>query len=340
MSRLSTEPSGSPDVTILIPARNEEHDIVRALDGVLAQTYPHDRIEVLVVTGGSTDRTGHVAKQHLAAGGFASIVILDNADGSTPSNLNAGLSEARGAYLCRVDARSLIPPDYVARCVRLLAADDGLVVVGGAQVAVHRSDSATDVGIARALNNRWGMGLSKYRRGAPSGPADTVYLGAFRTDQLLAVGGWDQRFATNQDFELNRRMGRAGTVWFESGIDVGYLPRSSVQQLFTQYRRFGRWKVRYWRLTGDRPRPRQTILLVAPLVGLSALVAGVACRPRWTPGAAVVLAAGLVGLEARGTDAPRGSAGAHVAGVAAMVAVGVGWTLGVWESLLSREHRG
>ena len=103
-----------------------------------------------------------------------------------------------------------------------------VVVVGGAQIAVARDEDPTARGIARALNNRWGMGMSRYRRGAPSGPSDTVYLGAFRTEQLEAAGGWDEAFDTNQDFELNRRMGELGIVWFEASLEVGYRPRASL----------------------------------------------------------------------------------------------------------------
>jgi len=50
-----------PLVTVLIPARDEEADIERCLRAVLAQDYPHDRIEVVLVDGGSVDRTMEVA---------------------------------------------------------------------------------------------------------------------------------------------------------------------------------------------------------------------------------------------------------------------------------------
>ena len=151
--------------------------------------------------------------------------------------------------------------------------------MGGSQVAVPRSDSTQDLGIARALNNKYGMGLSRYRRGARSGPSDTVYLGAFRTAELRRAGGWDERLATNQDFDLNRRMAEFGIVWFEAGLPVGYLPRASVAELFHQYHRFGRWKVRYWRTTGDRPQRRQLILLLGP----PAMGVGVALVARRLP---------------------------------------------------------
>src|SRR5215831_56545 len=95
---------------------------------------------------------------------------------------------------------------------------------------------------------------SRYRRGARSGVSDTVYLGAFRTADLCGVGGWNTALTTNQDFELNRRLAKTGVIWFDGSLPVEYVPRPNLRALYAQYRRFGSWKARYWRLTGDRPR--------------------------------------------------------------------------------------
>ena len=338
--RHRTSVADAPLVTVLVPARNESGDIGRCLEAVLAQDLPHELIEIVVATADSTDDTAAVAKELLDGAGFARVEVLVGGPGSTPVNLNSGLEVATGKYLCRVDARSVLPSDYVRRCVEVLESRPDVAVVGGAQIAAARDGSATAVGIARALNNRWGMGLSKYRSGAASGPTDTVYLGAFRTDELRAAGGWDERFATNQDFELNRRMGRRGLVWFESGLAVEYLPRRTVTELFQQYRRFGQWKVRYWRLTGDRPRPRQMVLVAAGPVGIAAAgwaaVVGMR-RPRRAVPVAVAALGAAVAVERAGATEPEGSAGAHAVGVAAMAAVAMGWSLGVWQSLVGRR---
>ena len=46
-------PSGAPFVTVILPVRNEADFIERSLGAVLAQDYPAERMEVLVVDGGS-----------------------------------------------------------------------------------------------------------------------------------------------------------------------------------------------------------------------------------------------------------------------------------------------
>lgn len=329
--------SGGTRVTVVVPARDERHDIAACVEAIAAQT--QRPFEVLVVDGNSGDGTAEVAEQALRSHGLDGRVLV-NSEGSTPSNLNAGLAAAAGEIICRVDAHSLIPPDYIERCAAVLDARPDVMVVGGAQVAVPRSPGARDLGIARALNNRWGMGFARYRRDAGSGPADTAYLGVFRTDDLREAGGWNLRFPTNQDFELSRRMGARGVVWFESGLPVGYRPRREIRQLARQYHRFGRWKVRYWQITGDRPRPRQLVLLAAPpvaaAVGLTALVV-VPARGRLALLGSAVVVGGIV--EVSGAREPAAGPAGHVVSLVASGVVAGSWLSGVVRELASSARR-
>jgi succinoglycan biosynthesis protein ExoA len=326
------------DVTVLIPAMNEEIWIEDCLRSVAAQDYPHDLIEVVVVVdAASDDQTDGRAKEVLDALDFARTEVVRSSRGGTPNNLNVGLHLARGEVLCRVDARSRIPANYVRTCVARLSESADVAVVGGAQVAVPPRADDVGVGVARALNNRFAMGLSRYRRGATTGESDTVYLGAFRTADLREVGGWNPEFSTNQDFELNRRMRRLGRTWFEASIPVEYVPRSSISLLFRQYVRFGGWKVRYWRRTGDRPRPRQLLLLVGVPV-LAATGVGLAVR---SPHRALVTVCGVTGafaLESVGTTGPSGGLRARAWSVLAMAGVGSGWLWGAWRALSTRSR--
>ncbi|MBE7447189.1 MAG: glycosyltransferase [Planctomycetia bacterium] len=65
-----------PLVSIIIPCRNEEKFISKCLDSIIAQDYPKDRIEVLVVDGKSNDKTRNVLKDYTDKYSF--IKTLDN----------------------------------------------------------------------------------------------------------------------------------------------------------------------------------------------------------------------------------------------------------------------
>ena len=319
-----------PRVTVVIPVRNEAERLPGCLDALAAQDIASGEVEVLVVDGVSSDSTVAVACELLAGRSWARADVLHSAAGDRSSNLNCGLAAAAAPVMVRVDARSRIPANYLRRCVELLDDRADLAVVGGRQRAVAAGAGAIGVGVARALNNRWGMGLARYRSAGSSGETDTVYLGAYRTAELRAAGGWRTDFAVNEDFDLNRRLTRFGLVWFDSDLTVDYVPRSSLAALLRQYWAFGLGKARYWRVSGDRPQPRQLVLLAAPVAGLAALGAVLAAFGLVAAGSVLIagLAGGLV-IEAAGSDGPRAGLGAHLAALAALGCMAGAWLAGV-----------
>jgi succinoglycan biosynthesis protein ExoA len=134
--------------------------------------------------------------------------------------------------------------------------------------------------------------------------------------------------AVNEDFELNRRMSRLGAVWCETSLVVGYVPRASLGALLRQYATFGRSKVRYWRTTGDRPRPRQVALLSSPLVAV-AIVTGVVLAGVPLPLVVAGAVAAFLGIEAAGARKPRGGPIVHLLGALATLCIGAGWIGGI-----------
>lgn len=328
-----------PLVTVIIPMLDEASDIEACLAAVLDQDYSLAQLEVIVVDGGSSDDSVDRAEQVLAAAPLGAWQMLHNTARTTPSSLNLGLAAATGDVLCRVDARTLVQRDHVRLCVEKLTDEPDVVVVGGSQTAVPRGPDSRSHGIARALNNRLSMGGAAYRSGGASRPTDTVYLGSFRTEELRSAGGWDERFSTNQDFELNRRMARTGVVWFDEGISSGYAPRASLGALWHQYHRFGRWKVRYWRTTGDPPVFRQRVILGLPLVPLLVALFLAVRRPSALLPFAGACAAGLVAVDVAGADrCPKVAVRAWA--LIAIVATSGGWWTGVVREALASGHRG
>lgn len=328
--------TGLPVVTVLVPTRQEVSDIEDCLAAIAAQDHPVTHLEVIVIDGCSTDGTADAARRALGRRVFRSAAVLSNEGATASSNLNVGLEHATGEIVCRVDARTRIEPHYVRTCVGVLTARPEVAVVGGAQIAIARDETARSVGIARALNNRWSMGGSPYRRATTSGASDTVYLGAFRRVDLRAAGGWDDRLVSNQDFDLNQRMAGLGLVWFDATLRSGYVPRATFGELWRQYLRFGRAKVVYWRTAGDRPNVRQRLLLALPAVsapmGLAAL-----WSPRTRIPVVAVVVTSVAAVESIGSKTPVGGVAAHALSAVAMLVVAVAWLSGVAREAVLRS---
>ena len=202
---------------------------------------------------------------------------------TTPSALNRAIQAAKHEIVVRCDAHAVLPRHYISRAVATMART-GAANVGGRQNPV----GATAFGraVTLATSTPLGVGDARYRLDGAEGPADTVYLGTFRRGPLEAVGGFDNAFIRNQDYELNWRLREAGeTVWFDPGLVVDYRPRDTLRGLARQYFDYGVWKRA---MLAKHPRSWRLRQLAAP-----ALVLGFACSA--ILGIVGVFAAGAIG---------------------------------------------
>ena len=111
-------PSGSemgrPSVSLIIPAYNEEAVIARKIRNSLDLDYPSDRLEIVVVSDGSSDATERVARD--AAGDRIRLVFREDHLGKTAC-LNAVLPGLTGQIVVFTDANAFFLRDALARLV-------------------------------------------------------------------------------------------------------------------------------------------------------------------------------------------------------------------------------
>ena len=96
-----------PYVSIIIPARNEEHNIRRCITSLLSQSYPGDRYKIIVVNDNSTDKTEEIIKE--LASVDKKIHLISKGEprpGWTGKNSACmeGAQEGVGDYFCFIDA--------------------------------------------------------------------------------------------------------------------------------------------------------------------------------------------------------------------------------------------
>jgi glycosyltransferase involved in cell wall biosynthesis len=295
---------------VIIAAANAAETLPHALDAIEAQDYQGP---VEVVVAAADPGTARVAEGRS--------LVVSNPLGRTPVALNLAARSSRGEILVRIDAHSVVPPDYVSRLVATLERT-GADNVGGMQVPTGATFK--EKAIAVAMSSPFGAGDARYRIGGSSGPTDTVYLGAFRRSLFDRLGGYDEQFTRHQDYELNHRIrAQGGTVWFEPHVRVEYRPRSSFTALARQYFEYGRWKRRFSRTHAGAMRPRQWAppLLV---LGLAASLIGSIWVSwlLWVP-AAYVAALILVGVSAVPSAGP-----AAVAVPVALATMHLSWGIG------------
>lgn len=103
-----------PTVTIIIPAYNEEQHIGKTITNKLALDYPHDKVDILVVSDGSTDHTDSIVRQYESQG--VRLLRQEPRAGKT-LGLNAAIREARGEIVFFSDANSLHHPEALKKLV-------------------------------------------------------------------------------------------------------------------------------------------------------------------------------------------------------------------------------
>jgi len=233
------QPDGQslPGVSYVMPVLNEVTEVRAAVASLLAQDYDGP-IEIVLALGPSIDGTNELVAEMSAADGR--IQAIDNPIGSTPAGLNVAIRASSHPIVVRVDAHSLLPPEYTRIAVRVLL-ESGADNVGGIMRAEGRT--AFEKAVALAYGSRVGLGGTPHHVGGQAGPAETAYLGVFRRARLIEVGLFDEGIKRGQDWELNRRLRTTGgTVWFTPELVVTYRPRPSLKRLVRQFVATGLWR--------------------------------------------------------------------------------------------------
>jgi succinoglycan biosynthesis protein ExoA len=325
-----------PLVSIIVPCYNEQATIRFLLDAILAQTYPREHMEVVLADGLSQDQTRAIAAVFQQENPDLPLHVVDNRQRSIPSGLNLAIREARGEVIIRLDAHSVPIPEYVERCVGALADRRG-ANVGGVWEIRPGGTGWVPESIALAAAHPLGVGDALYRLAPAPGSVDTVPFGAFRRELIDEIGGFDETLLSNEDYEFNARVRRAGgRVWLDPQIRSIYFARASLLSLAKQYWRYGFWKLRMLLRYPDTLRWRQAL---PPLFVLSLL--GLAILSYWKTGARMALAAELLiyvaVLAAAGlVAAVRGRKPLLAVGLAAAIAtMHLAWGSGFLWSLAS-----
>ena len=189
----------------MIPARNEERYVARALASVAAQTAPSEAIEVIVVDNGSTDGTTAVVEGFAACTpGLRVRVVSEPVPGIAPAK-DRGAREARGRVILFLDADSRATPTLGEVILRAVARGGR---AGSIRIAADSSDWL-DRGFFGLLE--WGKGLFQIR-------AQMFYC---ERTLYLEAGGLDRALRLAEDREFLARLQRRG-------VEVGHIREAAI----------------------------------------------------------------------------------------------------------------
>lgn len=245
-------------ITVIVPCRNEAKFIAKCLDSILANDYPRECLEVLVVDGMSDDGTRDVIQAY--ASKYSFIRLLDNPKKITPSALNIGVRCAKGEIIMRMDVHVEYQSNYIAGLLSVLL-ETGADNVGGLCITVPAKNTVIGNAIAIAMAHPFGVGNSYFRIGVSERRwVDTVPFGCYRREVFDRIGLFDEELIRNQDDEFNLRLIKnGGKILLIPEIVSYYYARDSLPKLWRMYFQYGYFKPLVGRKIGGVFTIRQLI---------------------------------------------------------------------------------
>jgi len=228
-------------ISIIIPCRNEEKYISRCIESIIKQTYPTDKVEILIIDGMSEDNTRGVIEKYTKR--YSYIKLIDNPRRIVPTALNIGIKRAMGEIIIRIDVHSSYPCNYVEKIILWIEkskADN----VGGILIVKPGSETVIAMAIASVLSHPFGVGNALFRTGIKNPQyVDTVPLGAYKRVIFDKIGFFDEDLVRNQDDEFNLRLIKnGGKILLVPDIFSYRYARNSLGKLWRMYFQYGYFK--------------------------------------------------------------------------------------------------
>ena len=234
-----------PLISLILVVRNEVTSLAEVLLSFVAQDYPNDCKEIIVVDGlsddGTREKTDELLKKLHTEGYQCS--LIDNPDQILASGWNIAIHAAKGEFVCRIDAHSSIAPDYVSRAIALLQDHqyENAVAVGG---VIVENTASTSFGrlTADLYGSKFGVGNSPFRIPPKTiVEADTTVFGVYRRKVILEYG-FNLALKRNQDIDLHKRLRRDGwKLIVNPDMHVKYETRGTFYKLLQKGYHDGFW---------------------------------------------------------------------------------------------------
>jgi len=232
-----------PFVSIIIPCRNEERYIGRCLNSIVANDYPKDKMEILVMEGKSEDKTREIVEKYSPKCPF--IKILENPKKFTNFAFNIGIKEAKGEIIMVMGSHAIYEKDYISKCIKYLK-EYNADSVGGITKILSSKDNLIGKAIALSLSNSFGAGNAYYKTGFSGKPrwVDTVFGGCYKREVFEKIGLFNEKLIRSQDMEFNLRLKRAGgKILLAPDIVSYYYPKSNLKDFFLHTFGDGIWAI-------------------------------------------------------------------------------------------------
>ena len=219
-----------------VVAYNEEQYLPMLLEDILAQDYPHEKTEILLIDSMSKDSTLQIIQEFAEgkdATEYANVRIFSNPKGNIPAGCNVALKNYAGDAIIRIDAHARLPKEFIRKNAEVIEA--GEMASGGARPCITLKDTPWAKTLLFAENSKFGSGAASYRNSGEAGYEDSLFCGMYRREVFEKVGFYDERLPRSEDNEMSFRIKKAGIrLHYDPSIIYYQYMRSSLKAILKQ----------------------------------------------------------------------------------------------------------
>ena len=178
-----------PLVTIIVAAYNQEKFIGRCIRSLLAQNFPRDDFEIIVVDDGSNDKT------EFALGLFSGdiTIIKNKKNKGLPASLNLALKKTRSDFFIRVDSDDFVSRNFLLHIHAFISYNDYMDAVACDYNLVDDTEKVIE------------------RKDCSKDPIACGVM--FRKNQIITIGGYDENFLIHEERDLRYRFLKHHSVY-------------------------------------------------------------------------------------------------------------------------------
>jgi len=173
---VTDETDYQPSISIVVPAYNEETQIAGAIEALLAQDYPHDKMQILILSDASTDATDRIVSSYADRG--VEVMRMPKRSGKTAME-NAACRLLRGDIIVNSDASIRLHPNTTRKLIEQLS-DPSIGVASGRDVSVSVGRPQANATEARYVNYEMRLRALETQAGGIVGASGCCY--AIRAD--------------------------------------------------------------------------------------------------------------------------------------------------------------
>jgi len=201
-----------PFVSIVVPVRNEEKNIIRCLDALDALDYPNNKIELIIVDDHSEDSTVGLITSYKSSSIPIRLISLSSSPEKQSGKIAAlteGYRTAHGEIIFQTDADCAVPPQWVRAMVSHFSNNSG--IVGGIILVQEGNKTSTCLAHIQSLDVLYLLGAGIGSQGINIPLSCFANNIAVRKMAYDAVGGYDRiPFTFTEDFALVQLVTSAG----------------------------------------------------------------------------------------------------------------------------------